>query len=72
VDGNQESGNQGIGNDADAEALLLSRNPEFMQIIKEARAEFAAGKTLTLEEMKRSLLVIAKGSGGNANDRSVC
>jgi hypothetical protein len=31
-------------------------NPEFMEIIDEARAEFAAGKKLTLEEMKRQVL----------------
>ena len=40
----------------DKESLLLSMNPEFMEIIAQARAEFAAGKRLTLEEMKREVL----------------
>jgi PHD/YefM family antitoxin component YafN of YafNO toxin-antitoxin module len=40
----------------DSEAFLLSMNPEFMQIIEKARAEFTAGKTLTLEEMKRDVV----------------
>ncbi len=39
--------------DMDRESLTLSMNPEFMEIIDRARAEFAAGKKLTLEEMKR-------------------
>jgi prevent-host-death family protein len=40
----------------DKESLSLSTNPEFMEIIEKARAEFAAGKKLTLEEMKREVL----------------
>lgn len=40
----------------DKESLLLSTNPEFMEIIERARAEFAAGKKLTLEEMKQEVL----------------
>ncbi len=39
--------------EADRESLTLSMNPEFMEIIDRARAEFTAGKKLTLEEMKR-------------------
>jgi mRNA-degrading endonuclease RelE of RelBE toxin-antitoxin system len=40
----------------DKESLSLSMSPEFMEIIEKARAEFATGKTLTLEEMKREIL----------------
>ncbi len=40
----------------DKESLSLSMDPEFMEIIEKARAEFAAGKRLTLEEMKREVL----------------
>lgn len=40
----------------DRESLLLSFNPEFISIIEQARAEYRAGKTLSLEEMKREVL----------------
>jgi PHD/YefM family antitoxin component YafN of YafNO toxin-antitoxin module len=40
----------------DREALALSMNPEFMEIIEQARREVAAGDTMTLEEMKRAVL----------------
>jgi len=40
----------------DQESLSLSTNPEFMEIIGKARAEFAAGKKVPLEEMKRAVL----------------
>ena len=39
----------------DREALALSTNPEFRAIIEAARAEFRAGKRLSLEEMKREV-----------------
>jgi PHD/YefM family antitoxin component YafN of YafNO toxin-antitoxin module len=39
----------------DKESLILSTDPEFIAIIERARAEFAAGKKLTLDEMKQSL-----------------
>ena len=42
--------------DVDRESLALSLSPEFMTIIEQARAECEAGKTLTLEEMKRAVL----------------
>jgi PHD/YefM family antitoxin component YafN of YafNO toxin-antitoxin module len=42
--------------DIDRESLALSFNPEFMAIIEQARAECRAGKTLSLEEMKREVL----------------
>ncbi|MGH9835428.1 MAG: hypothetical protein ACREBD_03795 [Blastocatellia bacterium] len=40
----------------DRESLALSFSPEFMAIIEQARAECRAGKTLSLEEMKRAVL----------------
>ncbi|MGB8644096.1 MAG: hypothetical protein WCF84_02585 [Anaerolineae bacterium] len=40
----------------DKESLSLSLNPEFMELIEKARAEFAAGGRLTLEEMKRQVI----------------
>jgi antitoxin (DNA-binding transcriptional repressor) of toxin-antitoxin stability system len=39
----------------DRESLALSAHPEFLALIKRARQEFAAGKTLSFEEMKRRL-----------------
>ncbi len=40
----------------DRESLVLSSHPEFLDIITQARREFAAGKTLSLEEMKKAVL----------------
>ncbi len=40
----------------DREDIALSLSPEFMTIINQARAEFKAGKKLSLEEMKRAVL----------------
>ena len=37
------------------ESLSLSLNPQFAQILDEARAEFSAGKKLSLDEMKREM-----------------
>jgi hypothetical protein len=39
----------------DKESLALSTNPEFIDIIEAARAEFRSGKKLSLEEMKREV-----------------
>lgn len=36
----------------DSESLALSTNAEFLAIIEQARREIAAGKTLSLEEMR--------------------
>ena len=36
----------------DRESLALSTHPEFMKLVRRARAEFRAGKTLSLEEVK--------------------
>jgi antitoxin (DNA-binding transcriptional repressor) of toxin-antitoxin stability system len=40
----------------DRESLALSSHPEFMEIITKSRRQFAAGKTLSLEEMKKAVL----------------
>ena len=40
----------------DRESLALSAHPEFLDLIAHSRAQFAAGQTLTLEEMKRAVL----------------
>jgi len=42
--------------ETDRESLALSGHPEFLQLIARSRAQFAAGQTLTLEEMKRAVL----------------
>src|SRR2546430_17028510 len=39
----------------DRESLALSTHPEFMKLVKRARAEFRAGKTVSLEEMRARL-----------------
>ncbi|TAK04384.1 hypothetical protein EPO44_06995 [bacterium] len=48
----------------DRESLALSAHPEFLDLIARSRREFAAGKTLSLEEMKKAVL-----RGGLANRR---
>ena len=40
----------------DHESLALSQHPEFLELIRQARGEFAAGRTLSLEEMRRRVL----------------
>jgi antitoxin (DNA-binding transcriptional repressor) of toxin-antitoxin stability system len=40
----------------DRESLVLSSHPEFLKIIAKSRRQFAAGKTLSLEEMKKAVL----------------
>jgi prevent-host-death family protein len=37
------------------ESLSLSLNPQFAQILADARAQFDAGKKLSLDEMKREM-----------------
>ena len=44
----------------DRESLALSQHPEFLELIARSRAEFAAGRTISLDEMKRR--VLPKGS----------
>ncbi len=46
----------------DRESLALSAHPEFLDLIARSRAQFAAGQTLTLEEMKRAVLPRRKAS----------
>jgi len=40
----------------DRESLALSSHPEFLEIVAKSRWQFATGKTLTLEEMRRAVL----------------
>lgn len=40
----------------DRESLALSAHPEFLELIARSRAQFAAGQTLTLDEMKKAVL----------------
>jgi antitoxin (DNA-binding transcriptional repressor) of toxin-antitoxin stability system len=40
----------------DRESLALSQHPEFLDLIAESRADFAAGRTISLGEMKRRAL----------------
>ena len=40
----------------DPESLALSHHPEFLELIAQSRAEFAAGRKLSLDEMKRAVL----------------
>jgi len=45
----------------DRESLALSSHPEFLEIIEKSRRQFAAGDTLSLEEMKRAVLPRSSG-----------
>ena len=40
----------------DRESLALSHHPEFLELIAQSRADFAAGRKLSLHEMRRSVL----------------
>jgi antitoxin (DNA-binding transcriptional repressor) of toxin-antitoxin stability system len=40
----------------DRESLALSQHPEFLQIISRSRAELAAGRRLSLAEMRAAVL----------------
>jgi PHD/YefM family antitoxin component YafN of YafNO toxin-antitoxin module len=40
----------------DQESLSLSSHPEFLEIVAQSRRQFAAGKTMSLEEMRRAVL----------------
>ena len=40
----------------DRESLAISQHPEFLELITRSRAEFAAGRTVSLDEMKRRVL----------------
>lgn len=46
----------------DREALALSTSPEFLRLMKRARAEIAAGKSLSLAEMRARALPTRKSS----------
>ena len=40
----------------DRECLALSQHPEFLDLIARSRADFAAGRTISLGRMKRRVL----------------
>jgi hypothetical protein len=40
----------------DRESLALSQHPEFLELIARSRTDFAAGRTVSLDEMKRRVL----------------
>ena len=40
----------------DRESLALSQHPEFLELITRSRADFAAGRTISMGEMKRQVL----------------
>ena len=44
----------------DRECLALSAHPELLDVNARSRAEFAAGETLSLDEMKTALLTKSK------------
>jgi hypothetical protein len=41
--------------DVDKESLALSTHPGFLKLVRRARAEIAAGKTLSLKEVRHAL-----------------
>jgi hypothetical protein len=47
-------------NGVDAESLALSAHPEFLDLIARSRAQFAAGQTVSLNELKKAVLPRAK------------
>ena len=42
--------------DVDRESIALSMHPGFLALVKKARAEFAAGRSLSLAEMRERVL----------------
>ena len=50
----------------DRESLALSQHPEFLELIARSRAEFAAGRTISLDAMKRRVLPKRASSGPRA------
>ena len=40
----------------DRESLALSQHPEFLELVARSQAEFALGRTISLDEMKRRVL----------------
>ena len=48
--------------DVDRESLALSGHPEFLELIERSRAQFAAGQTLSSDEMKKAVLPKSKAN----------
>ncbi|MGH7353021.1 MAG: hypothetical protein ACRELS_00380 [Candidatus Rokuibacteriota bacterium] len=40
----------------DRESLALSQHPEFLKLVARSRADFAAGRTISLDEMRHRVL----------------
>jgi antitoxin (DNA-binding transcriptional repressor) of toxin-antitoxin stability system len=40
----------------DRESLVLSQHPEFLELVARSRADFAAGRTISMGEMRRRVL----------------
>ena len=53
----------------DRESLALSAHPEFLDLIARSRAQFAAGQTLTLDEMKKAVLPRRKANKSSHRTR---
>lgn len=49
----------------DPESVALSTNPEFLEIIDQARREVAEGKIVPLDTMRRKFGLEARPSGAN-------
>ena len=56
TDGNRPVGAIVALKDVDRESLAFSAHPEFLDVIARSRAEFVAGKTLSVDEMKTAVL----------------
>ncbi|MBI4560063.1 MAG: hypothetical protein HY706_20920 [Candidatus Hydrogenedentes bacterium] len=55
----------------DRESIALSAHPEFLEIIAHARREFAAGKVLSFDAMKRAVLPARAADKPTARKRKV-
>jgi len=53
----------------DRESLALSAHPEFLELIQRSRAQFAVGKTLSLDEMKEAVLPKQKANKASHRTR---
>lgn len=54
----------------DRESLALSTHPEFLALVAKARSEVAAGRTVSLEEMRKRVLPTRAASRPRAQRRA--
>jgi len=54
----------------DRESLALSHHPEFLDLIMQSRAQFAAGRKLSLDQMRRAVLPSRSSKKGPRRRRS--